>query len=265
MVGVGHGLGGDGPGLVPGHARLVHKQAHQLRDHQGRVGVVDLDDVLLVEIFQGAVGLQVTGDDGLHRGGDEEVLLLQAQGLALVVVVLGVEDLGDGLRHGLVLGSLQVLAPGEEGHVHRPGGPGIPQPQSVDVAGTVARHHHVAGDGQHRGGVFVDDMEVAVVPEFPEGAAEVDGLGLVGLGQQPGGAHAFPVVRQLHLLALHDLLLENTQFIADGVAGGRNVQGGHGVQIAGGQTAQTAVAQAGIGLQLEQVGGGEAQTLQSVL
>ena len=133
------------------------------------------------------------------------------------------------------------------------------------MAGAVARHHHVAGDGQHRGGVFVDDMEVAVVPEFPEGAAEVDGLGLVGLGQQPGGAHAFPVVGQLHLLALHDLLLENTQFIADGVAGGRNVQGGHGVQIAGGQTAQAAVAEARVRLQLKNVPGLEAQIFQGLL
>mgnify|MGYP006922401481 CR=1 FL=1 len=37
------------------------------------------------------VGLDVLAHDGLDRGGDEEVLLAQAQALALIVVVLGVE------------------------------------------------------------------------------------------------------------------------------------------------------------------------------
>ena len=50
------------------------------------MGVVDLDDVLLVEVGQGAVGLDVLADDGLDGGGNEEVLLAQAQALALVVV-----------------------------------------------------------------------------------------------------------------------------------------------------------------------------------
>ena len=77
------------------------------------MGVVDLDDMLLVEVAEGAVLRLVLAADVLHGGGDEEILLLEPEGLALVVVVLGVEDLGDGLGHGLLLGGLQVLAPGE--------------------------------------------------------------------------------------------------------------------------------------------------------
>ena len=42
------------------------EDAHQLRDHQGGVGVVDLDDVLLVEVLQGAVGLDMPARDGLQ-------------------------------------------------------------------------------------------------------------------------------------------------------------------------------------------------------
>ena len=109
-------------------------------------------------------------------------------------------------------------------------------------------------------------MVVALaVPAVLHLAAEADLLRLVHLGDEPGVAQAKPVVGQLHLLAVDDLLLEDAQLVADGVAGGGDLQGGHGVQIAGGQTAQTAVAQASVGLQLEQVGGGEAQALQSVL
>ena len=134
------------------------------------------------------------------------------------------------------------------------------------MAGLVAGDLHIPGDGQHGGVAGVLGVVVALaVPAVLHFAAEADLLRLVHLGDEPGIAQAQPVVGQLHLLAIDDLLLEDTQLVADGVAGGGDLQGGHGVQIAGGQTAQTAVAQAGIGLQLEQVGGGEAQALQSVL
>ena len=38
----------------------------------------------------------------------EEILLFETQGLALDVVVLRVENLGDDLRHGLVLRGLEI-------------------------------------------------------------------------------------------------------------------------------------------------------------
>ncbi|CDC68560.1 uncharacterized protein BN503_01437 [Oscillibacter sp. CAG:155] len=262
VVGVGHRLGGDVPRLIPIHAGIIDEDPHQLRDHQSRMGVVDLDDVLLVEVLQCAVDLQVLGCDGLHRGGDEEVLLLEPQGLALQVVILGIEDLGDGLCHCLLLGSLQILAPGEQRHIQRLGGTGVPQPQHVHMVCTVAGDLHVAGHCPDHRSVLVDHMQMAVVPELPDGAAEADLLGLLGLGEQPGGAQALPVVGQLHLLALHDLLLEDAQLIADGIAGGRDLQRGHGIQIAGSQTAQTAVAQCCVRLQLENVRGLEAHLLQ---
>ena len=259
VVGVGHGVGDDVPGLVPAVALLVQQDAHELGDDQGGVGVVDLDDVLLVEIPQGAVLGLVLPADVLHGGGDEEVLLLQAQGLALVVVVLGVEDLGDGLGHGLLLHGLQVLAPGEEGHVQRDGALGVPQPEDVDVVGAVTGDLHILGHGQHVVAALVDHGVLAVgAPHVLHGAAEVDLLGLVHLGDEPAVGDVQPVVGQLHLLAVHDLLLEETQLVADGVAGGGDLQGGHGLQIAGGQTAQTAVAQTGVGLHLKEVGGGKA-------
>lgn len=218
MVRICHRLGGNGPGLIPIHAGFVNEDPHELGNHQSGMGVVDLNDVLLVEVLQSAVGVQVLGGNGLNGGGNKEVLLLEPQGLALIVVILRVEHLGNGLSHGLFFGGLEVLAAREQGHIHRLGGAGIPQAQSIDVLGVVTGHHHVAGDGHDRGGVFVDDVQVPVIPEFPKGAAEVNSLGFLGLGQQPGGAQILPVIRQLHLLAFHDLLLEDTQFIADGVS-----------------------------------------------
>ncbi len=121
VVGIGHGVGGDVPRLIPAHAGVVDQNAHQLRDHQCRVGIVDLDNVFLVEVLQRAVGLDMLAGDGLDGGADEEILLLEPQGLALVVVILRIEHLGNGVRHGPLLVGLEILAPVEEGHVHRPG------------------------------------------------------------------------------------------------------------------------------------------------
>ena len=261
VVGIGHGVAGDVPGLVPAQARVVDEDAHQLRDHQRRVGVVDLDDVLLVEVLQGAVGLDVPAGDGLQGGRHEEILLLQPQGLALVVVVLGIEDGADGVGHGPLLVGLQVLPLAEQLHINGLGALGVPQAQGVHMVGVVARHQHIAGDGQHPGIVLVDHHQVAVVPPGADPAAEVNFLGLLGLGHQPRVPQVQPVVGQLHLLTVHDLLLENAQLIADGVAGGGNVQGGHAVQIAGGQAAQAAVAKARVRLHVEDIRGGEAQLL----
>ena len=261
VVGVGHGAGGNVPRLVPGKARIVHQNTHQLRDHQRRMGVVDLDDVLLVEVFQGAVGLDVLPGDGLHGGRNEEILLLQPQGLALIVVVLRIQHLGDDVRHGPFLPGPQVLPLAEQLHVDGLGTLGVPQPQGVHLLGIVPGDLHIARHRQHTGIVLMHHHQVAVIPPGADLAAEVDLLRLLRLGHEPRIAQILPVIGQLHLLAVHDLLLEDTQLVADGVAGGGDLQRGHAVQIAGRQTAQTAVAETGIRLHVEDVRRLEAQRL----
>ena len=56
------------------------------------------------------------------------------------------------------------------------------------------------------------------------------------------------VIGQLHLLAIHNLLLEDPQLITDGVPSGGDLQRGHGIQIAGSQPPQASVAKAGVRL-----------------
>ena len=65
------------------------------------------------KFFRVPYGLDVLACDGLHGGGNEEILLLQPQGLALIVVVLGIEHLGDDVRHGLLLRRPAGTAPWE--------------------------------------------------------------------------------------------------------------------------------------------------------
>ena len=77
------------------------------------MGIVDLQNIFLMEVAQRAIHVQVLFGNGLHRGGHKEILLLEPQRLALVMIVLGVENFGNGLCHGLLLGGLEILPPGE--------------------------------------------------------------------------------------------------------------------------------------------------------
>ena len=262
VVRVGNGLRGDAPRSIPVKARIVHQDAHQLWDDERRVRVVDLDDVLLVEIRRRAVNLDVLAHDGLHRGGNKEILLLQAQALPLGMVVLGIKHLGDGLSHGVLLLRAQILTLRKERHIERHGRLCIPQPQRVHSVCAVAGDLHIAGDGQHLRCALRHNVQPSAVPELADRAAELDRLCLLRLWHEPCAAQLLPVVRQLYLLAVHDALAENAQLIADGIACGRDIERGHGIEIAGGEAAKAAVAQPRVRLAFKNVRRAEAQLVQ---
>ena len=106
------------------------------------------------------------------------------------------------------------------------------------------------------------DMQMPVVPELPDIAAEVDFLSVLRFGQQPRVANIFPVIRQFDLLSLHDFLFEYAQFITDRIARGGNIQRRHGIQITGGETAKTAVAETGVGFEFKYIRRLKAQIFQ---
>jgi hypothetical protein len=83
---------------------LVDQQAHQLGDGDRRVRVVELDRELLVEALSGRLlPAQVDAQHVLQRAGDEEVLLLEPQLLALDLLVVRVEHLGEVLGRDLLV------------------------------------------------------------------------------------------------------------------------------------------------------------------
>ena len=91
VVGVGHAVAHDVPGLVPAQPVLVHEYAHELGYDERGVRVVDVYYVVLGEAAHVAPDAAVVADDVLRRGGDEEVLLLEPEGLALNMVVSRVQ------------------------------------------------------------------------------------------------------------------------------------------------------------------------------
>ena len=128
VVGVAGGVDGQLPGLAPLDVLAVEEDPHQLGHDQRRMRVVHLDEDLVGE-RQPVVGVHLeAADDVLHRAGDEEVLLAQAQLAAGVDAVVGIENLGQVLGHDLVFHRLDVGAAAEILEVEVVGGSGRPQP-----------------------------------------------------------------------------------------------------------------------------------------
>ena len=262
VVGIGHALAYDVPGLVPAQAKLIHKDAHELGDDHGRVRVVDLDDMMPGEAADVAPLFDVLAHDVLRGGGDKEILLLEAEVLAFDVVVRRVEHLGDDLGHGALFQALDILALGEEVHVEGVGAARLPQAEGVDLLAAVTGDQHVARNGDDGGVAGVLGVIAAVgIPVRGDVPAEADLNRVVHLGDKPAVRCDGPVVGDLGLLAVLELLTENAELVADGIAGGLQAERGHAVHIAGGQTAETAVAEAGVRLLFKNIGRAEAEIL----
>ena len=82
-------------------------------------------------------------------------------------------------------------------------------------------------------------------------------------GELPG-VEVEPVVGHLDLVAINDLLLEDAIAVPQAVAPGRVVQAGETVEEAGGQAAQTAVAQGRIVLLLDDILDAEAEVSKAI-
>ena len=117
--------------------------------------------------------------------------------------------------------------------------------------GGAAHHRHVVGDGGQGLPRVPGVGDGAVRPLLrADGAAEADGVGDLRPLEFPGVAEAQPVLRQLLLHAVHHDLAEQPVLVADAVAEGGDAERRHALHEAGGQAAQSAVAQGGVGFLL---------------
>ena len=128
MVGVSKDLAADVESCIPFIAALIQQNAHHFGDGNGRVGIVQLDGDLIRQVLQGAVLVQVVAQDIGNGSSAEEVLLAQAKDLALGVVIVGVQDLGDQLCGSRLADSGVIVAGVEAAHI-KAGCLGLPQAQ----------------------------------------------------------------------------------------------------------------------------------------
>ncbi|OPZ04772.1 MAG: hypothetical protein BWZ09_01577 [Alphaproteobacteria bacterium ADurb.BinA305] len=93
-------------------------------------------------------------------------------------------------------------------------------------------------------------------------AAEADAHADLGAGELPRVAVREPVVGHLDLLPVDDLLAEHAVVVADAVAEAGHAERGHGVEKAGGEATEAAVAERGVGLELGQAVGVDVEQAQ---
>ena len=156
---------------------------------------------------------------------------------------------------GGVLGGdgLGIAAGVEFPQVEFVGGDGLPEAQGVDGVIAITRYRGVVGHRQHVLGIDPVGHQAALVVRMKiDAAPKLDALGIFRALQLPGVAVPQPVIRLLDLEAIVEALAEHAVFIAQAVALDRQLQGGAGIEKAGRQPAQAAVAQARVGL-----GGGD--------
>ena len=161
---------------------------------------------------------------------------------------------------GVLVDGAGVVAGVEDLEVERAGGAGAPEPQGVDGAAAVARDHRVVGDAEDGALGEPADAVAAVRVGVALGvAAEADLDRHLGVGELPGVAAPEPVVGLFDLPAVLEGLAEDAELVADAVADGGDAEGGEGVEVAGGQPPEAAVAEAGLGLQGAQLVEAEAE------
>ena len=226
VVGVGKGIVGNLYCVGKRDARLFDQQAQQLGNGHCGVGIVELYRVCVGKMGEiPAMGRAVSTHHVLQRRAGEEILLLEAQALACVGVVVGVQHTADifggvPLAHGggIFLGVEQI----EIECLERLG---LPQTQCIDGFHSVADDRRVVRHGAHG---------------LP---AELHSDGILLPANAPWISKALPVIGGLFLEAILKILPEQAVLVPDAVAVQRHALRGGGIQKARGQAAQAAVAQ----------------------
>jgi len=208
-------------------------QAHHFGDRDGRVRVVELRGPAGMELIERPAQPQVNADHILQRAGHEEKLLLEPQLLALEVLVVRVQYLGDVLGDYLVLDGAVVVAVIECVEIERLDGLGLPQAQAVAGADAIAQDWSIIGDTLDDGiGNPSHALASFGVGPLLGSAAERHIERQLGSHNLPGVAVAEPFVGDFHLPAVADDLIEYAELVADAVSDSRYLDRGERIQVA---------------------------------
>ena len=85
-------------------------------------------------------------DHILHRAGDKKILLPQAKHLALELIVIGIEDLGDILGQHLLMHRPEIITGIKFGKVKALWRLSAPQPEQVDGVDPVTGNRRIIGN-----------------------------------------------------------------------------------------------------------------------
>ena len=179
VVGVGKRAVHDVLRALPREALFIQQNAHQLGDRHAGMRVVDVDgDFVREDVPIRAVGLFKIAHDVLHRGAGEEILLLEPQLLALVMVVFGIEHLGDHFAQLALFHGAHIIPAVERLHVDFLGRFGRPGAQHVHHVGVVTQNGHIVGHGEDGGIILLLKAHpAALLPHSRQSALPPPGPG----------------------------------------------------------------------------------------
>src|ERR1035438_7181060 len=143
MVGIRQSMLGNVPCRIPFHGVLVHQQADQFSNGDGRVGVVHLNSKVAMQLGQWPVLGSLNAENVLQAARDEEELLGEAKLFALHVFVIWIKDLRDVLGRHLFSDRADEIALIESPEVEAFDRARGPQSHSVYSIGPVSQNRRI--------------------------------------------------------------------------------------------------------------------------
>ena len=214
VVGIGTGSADNADRFIHREASLL-KQTDHLRNYHGRMGVIDLDHHMLVQMMQIVSLFIALLQNQLRSVADHEILLVNTQKLTGAVAVIRIQEQSQ-IFLDLVLVKMNAVL-GNDTLVHSIH---VKQMQTI-AAGFIAGHINIIQNGMHRK-VFKRNLEGDRLFHQPALAGN-------------------PRILYFLLFVIHKHLAEQTKMViqADAVAG--KSQSRHRVQETCRQTSQSAV------------------------
>ena len=230
MVGVSKSVCHDVPSLIPLEAFDINQNALKLDNCKGWVSVIKLDSHLVGELAPSSLGLLETPDNVMQGSSTPEVLLLQAELLASLEIIIRVEDSGDGLCTLLVRNGAFIITSIELLEV-KLSAAGLARPKSKVVRrlGSIARDGHIIGNGLDNFAIFPGMHDLAALILVLANAAIKLNVDRNFVTREFPGIIIEPVVGDLHLVSVYDLLLEDSIAVSQSVSPSRVVQCSHAV------------------------------------
>ena len=99
---------GNCPRIIPIQTMIIDKQAHQFRNRNRRVRVIQLNRIEIREFGPIAVIGQVATHDIFQRATHKEILLHKAELFTIFSRVIRIQHLGDRLTHSLFANRFDV-------------------------------------------------------------------------------------------------------------------------------------------------------------
>ena len=181
-------------------------------------------------------------------------MLAQAQFLAALTGIIGIEHHRDIFSGIFLRDSFGVTTGIEFFEIELIRGCRFPQSQRIDRIVAVAGNRNIIGNRKHVTAANPKYAIDAVLIDDSLGApAEMNNLCELLTLQFPGVAVPKPVIGVFHLEAIFDVLTEHAIFVTNAVTDNRKLKSGTTVHETGGQTAETAIPQAGVGLTIHDI------------